>query len=138
MVAAGVFDPPPPHPPMAPVASRLKNARARTGMERFRIARRVRRLNATGRRRNAARTAPLKPPFRLGLMGAGCSIPMMDELVDTVSTVLCGVLLVALKVRLVGVKPQEAEEGSVPQLNVSVPAKPLAGVRVRVEVPVDP
>ena len=65
-------------------------------------------------------------------------MPMVADVVDTESVVLCAALLAAVKVRLVGEKPQDAEAGNVPQLNVSVPAKPLAGVRVRVEVPTDP
>jgi hypothetical protein len=63
---------------------------------------------------------------------------MMEALVETVSTVLCAALLVAVNVRLAGKKPHDAELGSDPQLNVSVPAKPLAGVTVSVEEPVLP
>jgi hypothetical protein len=65
-------------------------------------------------------------------------MPMIAEVLETESVVLCGALLAAVKVRLDGAKPQEAEEGNVPQLKVSVPAKPLVGVRVRVVVPTDP
>jgi hypothetical protein len=63
---------------------------------------------------------------------------MIDAFVETVSTVLCGVLLVAVNTRLLGAKPQDAELGSDPQLNVRVPAKPLAGVTVRVDEAVLP
>ena len=80
----------------------------------------------------------MRPASSLGGTGAGSSMPMIAEVVDTESVVLCAALLAVVKVRLVGENPQDAEAGSVPQLNVNVPAKPLAGVRVRVEVPTDP
>jgi len=62
----------------------------------------------------------------------------MEALVETVITELCGALLAAVNVRLAGAKPHEAELGNDPQEKVSVPAKPLAGVTVSVDVPVEP
>jgi len=124
----------PPHPLKAPVAARVTSARPSVRRELLRIALRARRLKASG---ISSRLAKAMPP-RLGLIDAGCIIPMMVDDVEMDTVVLCGALLDAVKVRLVGEKPHEAEVGSVPQLKVSVPAKPLAGVSVRVAVPTDP
>ncbi len=124
-----------PESALRPASDSSRTARDRKAW--LRMALRQRRVKAKGSSSNALHTVPVevKPP---GPKGAGCKAPMMEALVETVSTELCAALLAAVKVRLVGINPHDAELGSDPQENVNVPAKPFAGVTVNVVEAVAP